>query len=66
MKNYIDDGVRDEIVAKDEKQLAYFKGELHALKEVLRYGIDKELTDIEKQILDKEGEEALQRYQGNI
>jgi len=27
---------------------------------------DDELTDIEKQILDKEGEEALQRYQGNI
>jgi hypothetical protein len=27
---------------------------------------DDELTDIEKQILYKEGEEALQRYQGNI
>ena len=41
----------------DFGNLNYKSGELHALQEVLRCGIDKELNDVEQYEIDKYGEE---------
>lgn len=73
MKYIIKCDIEKEIEANDDYEaMELFYSELAEANDCLEnhtkieYCKEEVLDDIEKQILDKEGEEALQRYQGNI